>query len=206
DSPAGRYLAARGVAPADFNSYGSRRGNDEVMTRGTFGNIRLRNRLAPGTEGGWTTLLPEGTVTPIFDAAESYRSRGIPALVLAGRDYGMGSSRDWAAKGTALLGVRAVVAESYERIHRANLAGMGILPLQFLDGESAASHGLTGREVFTVLVDDRLAAGQEVEIRAEAEDGTVRGLRVRCRLDTPGEVASYRHGGLLPAALRRVAG
>ena len=206
DSPAGRYLVSKGVRPEDFNSFGSRRGNHEVMMRGTFGNVRIRNRLAPGTEGGFTTFLPTGEVMSIYDAAMRYREAGTPLLVIAGRDYGMGSSRDWAAKGTALLGVRAVVAESFERIHRSNLVGMGVLPLQFAEGESAASLGLTGREVFDIEgLHDDLEPGQEVPVRARAEDGGGRTFRVTVRIDTPVEMEYYRNGGILHAVLRRLA-
>ncbi len=206
DTPAGRYLVERGVKPEDFNSFGSRRGNHEVMMRGTFGNVRIRNRLAPGTEGGFTTHLPTGEVLPIYDAAMRYRAEGTPLVVLAGKDYGMGSSRDWAAKGTALLGVRAVIAESYERIHRSNLVGMGVLPLQFREGESVEGLGLTGREVFTVEgLGEDLAPGQEVTVRARAEDGTEKTFRAVVRIDTPVEMEYYRNGGILHAVLRRLA-
>src|SRR5205823_9516276 len=150
DSPAGKYLIGLGVEPRDFNSYGARRGNHEVMMRGTFANVRLRNQLAPGTEGGWTTMLPDGGVTTIYDAAMQYQASGVPLLILAGKEYGSGSSRDWAAKGPSLLGVRAAIAESFERIHRSNLVGMGVLPLQFKDGDSAGSLGLTGRETYAL--------------------------------------------------------
>ncbi len=202
DAPSGRYLEERGVAPRDFNSFGSRRGNDEIMTRGTFANIRLRNQLAPGTEGGVTTLLPEGGVTSIFEAAEAYRERGVPAVVLAGKDYGMGSSRDWAAKGTFLLGIRAVIAASYERIHRSNLVGMGVLPLQFVDGQDAASLGLTGRENFSVPVEDDVKPGQVIEVTATADDGAEIRFEALCRLDTPMDVDYYRNGGILQTVLR----
>jgi aconitate hydratase len=206
DSPAGRHLIERGVSPADFNSYGARRGNHEVMTRGTFANIRLRNRLAPGTEGGFTTCLPDGDVTTIFEAAQRYAAKGVPLVVLAGKEYGTGSSRDWAAKGTALLGVRAVIAESFERIHRSNLVGMGVLPLTFLPGESAASLGLDGREVYDVA---GIAAGLEprgeLVVRARADDGRERSFRVRVRIDTPNELEYYRHGGILPYVVRELA-
>ena len=206
DSPAGRYLISRGVRPEDFNSFGSRRGNHEVMMRGTFGNVRIRNRLAPGTEGGVTTFLPTGEVMSIYDAAMRYREAGTPLLVIAGRDYGMGSSRDWAAKGTALLGVRAVLAESFERIHRSNLVGMGVLPLQFPRGESAESLGLTGREVFDIEgLDDDLGPGQEVLVRARDEDGRGKSFGVTVRIDTPVEMEYYRNGGILHTVLRRLA-
>ncbi len=202
DGPAGLYLAERGVSPRDFNSFGSRRGNDDVMTRGTFGNIRLRNLLAPGTEGGWTTLLPEGEVTSIYGAAAVYRDRGIPMVVLAGKDYGMGSSRDWAAKGVALLGVRAVIAESYERIHRSNLVGMGVLPLVFKDGETLESLGLSGRERFSIDVDDDVKPGQELAVTATADNGATTTFTATCRLDTPIDVEYYRNGGILQTVLR----
>jgi aconitate hydratase len=209
DSPAGRYLAEHGVQRSDFNSYGSRRGNHEVMIRGTFANIRLRNQLVPGVEGGFTVdLLADGTPqTTIYEAAEHYLADGVPLLVLAGREYGSGSSRDWAAKGTALLGVRAVLAESYERIHRSNLIGMGVLPLQYRAGESAESLGLSGREVFSVVGVTGLNDGRvpdEVDVRAEAEDGRVVEFRAVVRIDTPGEADYYRHGGILPFVLRQL--
>jgi aconitate hydratase len=196
DSPAGKYLQEHGVAPKDFNSYGSRRGNHEVMIRGTFANIRLRNQLAPGTEGGVT--VKDGEVTTIYDASQAYQAEGTPLVILAGKEYGSGSSRDWAAKGTALLGVRAVVAESYERIHRSNLIGMGVLPLQFLPGESAASLGLTGFETFTI---EGIAGGGDVprELTVKADD---KEFRATVRIDTPGEQACYRNGGIMPYVLR----
>jgi aconitate hydratase len=198
DSPAGRYLTEHGVAPKDFNSYGSRRGNHEVMIRGTFANIRLRNRLAPGTEGGLTRHLPDGEQMSIYDAAQRYAAEGVPLVVLAGKEYGSGSSRDWAAKGTALLGVRAVIAESYERIHRSNLIGMGVLPLQFPPGESAASLGLTGEEEFTVA--GLAEVGDKTEaVTVRAGDKTFDAV---VRIDTPGEAQYYRHGGILPYVLR----
>ncbi len=204
DSPAADYLRSHGVEPGDFNSFGSRRGNDRVMTRGTFGNIRLRNELAPGTEGGWTTNWLDGEVTSIYDAAQAYKAAGLPTIVLAGEDYGMGSSRDWAAKGTFLLGVKAVIATTYERIHRSNLIGMGVLPLQFRAGESAESHGLTGREAFSIAVDDGLQPGQDVEVTVTGEDGAVQNLTVVCRIDTPIEVDYYRNGGILHTVLRNL--
>jgi len=176
------------------------------MMRGTFGNVRIRNRLAPGTEGGFTTHLPTGEVLPIYDAAMRYRGEGTPLVVLAGKDYGMGSSRDWAAKGTALLGVRAVIAESYERIHRSNLVGMGVLPLQFQPGDSVDSLGLTGRETFTVEgLDERLRPGQTLTVRARAEDGAEKTFPVLVRIDTPVEMEYYRNGGILHTVLRRLA-
>jgi len=204
DSPAADYLRDRGVAFADFNSFGSRRGNDRVMTRGTFGNIRLRNELAPGTEGGWTTNWLSGEVTSIYEAAQAYKAAGQPTLVLAGADYGMGSSRDWAAKGTFLLGVKAVIATTYERIHRSNLIGMGVLPLEFKPGESAASHGLTGRETFSIAIDDDLQPGQDVAVTVTGEDGTAKDITVVCRIDTPIEVDYYRNGGILHTVLRNL--
>ncbi|RME39680.1 MAG: aconitate hydratase AcnA [Planctomycetota bacterium] len=206
DSPAGRYLQELGVRPEDFNTYGSRRGNDRVMTRGTFANIRLRNLLAPGTEGGVTIHLPTGEPMSVFDAAQRYQEEGTPLLVLAGKEYGTGSSRDWAAKGTMLLGVRAVLAESFERIHRSNLVGMGVLPLQFREGENRASLGLTGREIYDIdgLRDD-LQPRQEVDIKAQDPDGgSVRSFRAIVRLDSPVEVDYYRHGGILPFVLRKL--
>jgi aconitate hydratase len=209
DSPAGCYLIEHGVEPKDFNSYGSRRGNDEVMVRGTFANVRLRNQLAPGTEGGFTRHLPDNQQMPIFDAAMKYEKEGTPLLVLAGKEYGSGSSRDWAAKGPRLLGVRAVIAESYERIHRSNLVGMGVLPLQFQAGESAASLGLTGEEVYDIdglsaALADRLARSREITVRTKRADGGVREFRARVRIDTPQEVLYYQHGGILQFVLRQL--
>ncbi|MGH9088897.1 MAG: aconitate hydratase AcnA [Acidimicrobiales bacterium] len=206
-SPAGRYLTEHGVDREDFNSYGARRGNHEVMLRGTFANVRLRNQLAPGTEGGVTLHLPDGEETTIFDAAERYAAEGVPLVVLAGKEYGSGSSRDWAAKGTRLLGVRAVIAESYERIHRSNLVGMGVLPLQFQPGDSVASLGLTGHETFSITGLGALNEGtapKEVTVRATGGDGTVE-LIARLRIDTPMEAAYYRHGGILSYVLRQLA-
>ncbi|MFP5218983.1 MAG: aconitate hydratase [Actinomycetes bacterium] len=202
DSPAGRYLQEHGVAPKDFNSYGSRRGNHEVMIRGTFANIRLRNQLAPGTEGGVTLKLPEGEQTTIYEASQAYQSEGTPLVVLAGKEYGSGSSRDWAAKGTALLGVRAVIAESYERIHRSNLIGMGVLPLQFADGDSVSSLRLTGHETFTIegIAGDG-PVPRELTVKASGDDGD-QSFRVVVRIDTPGEQSYYRHGGIMPFVLR----
>ncbi len=209
-SPAGRYLIEHGVKPADFNSYGSRRGNHEVMVRGTFANVRLKNKLAPGTEGGVTRLLPEGTQTTIFEASEEYARRGTPLILIAGKEYGSGSSRDWAAKGPKLLGVRAVIAESYERIHRSNLVGMGILPLEFNGGDSAASLGLTGEEVFdfpglTMLLEQRFSAGRSLIARATAPDGQEKYIPLNVRIDTPGEIGYYEHGGILQYVLRQLA-
>ncbi len=203
DSPAGKYLMERGVKPAEFNSYGSRRGNHEVMMRGTFGNIRLRNELVPGTEGGWTLHLPDKEKMYIYDAAMRYQQEGVPLLVIAGKEYGAGSSRDWAAKGTRLLGVRAVIAESYERIHRSNLIGMGVLPLQFLPGESRASHGLTGLETFEIIGLGELKPGQKVRVVARETDKE-KSFEVLVRLDTPVEHTYYRHGGILNYVLRQM--
>ncbi|HEY5334998.1 MAG TPA: aconitate hydratase [Mycobacteriales bacterium] len=200
DSPAGKYLTEHGVERKDFNSYGSRRGNHEVMIRGTFANIRLRNQLAPGTEGSVTVKLPEGEQTSIFEAAQAYAAEGTPLVVLAGKEYGSGSSRDWAAKGTALLGVKAVIAESYERIHRSNLIGMGVLPLQYSDGDSAESLGLTGKETFSVRGVAELPRTLTVE--AKGEDGSTTSFDVTLRIDTPGEKEYYRHGGILQYVLR----
>jgi aconitate hydratase len=196
-----------GVKKEDFNSYGSRRGNHEVMVRGTFANVRLRNQLAPGTEGGWTRHLPSGEVMSIFDASVKYIEAGVPLFVIAGKEYGSGSSRDWAAKGPKLLGVRAVLAESYERIHRSNLVGMGILPLEFKAGETAASLGLTGEEVFDVvglaeLLDAGFAGGRSVSVTSRAADGTKKTLTATVRIDTPQEILYYKHGGILPYVLR----
>jgi aconitate hydratase len=205
-SPAGQWLQDHGVAPLDFNSYGSRRGHHEVMMRGTFGNIRLRNRLAEGREGPYTTHLPDGAETFIYDAAMAYMADGVPCLVIAGKEYGSGSSRDWAAKGTALLGIRAVIAESYERIHRSNLVGMGVLPLQFLPGEGAASLGLSGRESYTISGIADLAPRQVVTVTARSDqDGGERTFQAIARLDGPIEVEYLRQGGILPAVLRRLA-
>ncbi len=204
-SPAGTYLVSRGVQPAMFNSYGSRRGNDRVMTRGTFANIRVRNELAPGLEGGWTTDFLDGEVKSIYDAAMHYLEEGTPLVVLAGRDYGMGSSRDWAAKGTFLLGVKAVIAESFERIHRSNLVMMGVLPLTFIPGQDAASLGLDGTETYDIDVDDNLQPRQSVRIRAVSPDGAAREFLAVARVDTPIEVEYLRNGGILHYVLRRMA-
>ena len=205
DTPAGEYLLSCGVEPAAFNSYGSRRGNHHVMTRGTFANIRVRNQLAPGTEGGWTTDFIGGQVKSIYDASLGYREAGVPLIVLAGTDYGMGSSRDWAAKGTLLLGVRAVIAKSFERIHRSNLLGMGILPLTFAVGEDANTLGLKGDEVFTVHVPDNLQPRQNIVISACQNDGLEVKFTTNCRADSPVEVDYYRNGGILQTVLRRMA-
>ncbi len=204
DSPAGKYLIAKGVEPKDFNSLGSRRGNHEVMMRGTFANIRLRNLMAPGTEGGVTLHLPSGEEMSIYDAAMRYQAEGVPAIVIAGKEYGSGSSRDWAAKGPSLLGVRAVIAESYERIHRSNLVGMGILPLQFASGETAASLGLTGYETFDIQGLDGGNA-KTVTVTATNADGETKSFRAQVRIDTPNEVDYYRNGGILHYVLRKLA-
>ncbi len=203
DSPAGRYLTEKGVDPKDFNSFGSRRGNDRVMVRGTFGNIRLKNQLAPGTEGPWTRNFTTGEIESIHQASRAYIDAKTPTLVLAGKDYGMGSSRDWAAKGTMLLGVKAVLAESFERIHRSNLVGMGVLPLEFMPGENADSLGLDGTETFTIDLTDELSPGESVAVSAKSESGKERTFTARCRLDTPVEVDYYRNGGILHTVLRR---
>ena len=206
DGPAGRYLMAQGVEPKDFNSYGARRGNHEVMVRGTLANIRLRNQLAPGTEGGWTVHLPDGEQMSIYDASMLYQRDGVALLILAGKEYGSGSSRDWAAKGVALLGVRAVIAESFERIHRTNLVGMGVLPLQFRAGESVSSLGLTGTETFHIEgVRAALEGGREATVRAVGDDGREKRFQALVRVDTPQEVEYYRNGGILPYVLRQLA-
>jgi aconitate hydratase len=209
-SPAGQYLIEHGVAIQDFNSYGARRGNHEVMIRGTFANVRLKNQLAPGTEGGFTRHFPDGTQMTIFDAAMKYKDEKVPLLILAGKEYGSGSSRDWAAKGACLLGVRAVIAESYERIHRSNLVGMGILPLQFRTGESAAALGLTGEEVFEITGSAALLkdfkAGISVPVRAKPKAGPDKSFQALVRIDTPQEVLYYQHGGILQYVLRQLLG
>jgi aconitate hydratase len=205
DSPAGRYLIEHGVQPRDFNSYGARRGNHEVMVRGTFANVRLRNQIAPGTEGGWTTIQPDGEVMSIYDASVKYQEGGVPLVVIAGKEYGSGSSRDWAAKGTLLLGVKAVIAESFERIHRSNLVNMGVLPLQFKTGESAAALGLTGYERYELTgIASGLRPGCDITVRATPESGGGSQFVVTARLDTPEEVVAYRHGGILPYVLRQL--
>jgi aconitate hydratase len=206
DGPAGKYLIESGVDPKDFNSYGARRGNHEVMVRGTFANVRLKNLLAPGTEGGVTRHLPDGAAMSIFDASERYSKEGVPLLVLAGKEYGSGSSRDWAAKGPLLLGVRAVIAESFERIHRSNLVGMGLLPLEFARGESPQSLGLTGRESFTIHGLETLRPGQSVEVEAVGEDGKRTVFKTRCRVDNDTEMGYLRQGGILPQVLRELIG
>jgi aconitate hydratase len=204
DSPAGDYLKSKGIPRSDFNSYGSRRGNHEVMMRGTFANVRLRNQLAPGTEGGWTTFQPGGEQMTIFDAAMRYQQENTPLVVLAGTEYGTGSSRDWAAKGSLLLGVKAVITTSFERIHRSNLIGMGVLPLNFIEGESADSLGLDGTETYDI---EGLGDGsaRQVTVTATATDGTTKQFQARSRLDTPKEVEYYRHGGILNFVLRQLA-
>jgi aconitate hydratase len=215
NGPAGQYLTEHGVKPSDFNSYGSRRGNHEVMVRGTFANVRLRNKLAPGTEGGVTRLLPEGTGMSIYDASVEYAKRGTPLAILAGKEYGSGSSRDWAAKGPCLLGIRFVIAESYERIHRSNLVGMGILPLQFESGASVESLGLTGEETFTLgtkpgelkaMLDSKFEGGKTLTVVATAADGSKKTFPVMVRIDTPQEILYYQHGGILQYVLRQLAG
>jgi aconitate hydratase len=203
DSPAGHYLIGVGVDPKDFNSYGARRGNHEVMVRGTFANIRLRNQMVPGVEGGWTAHQTSGKRMTIYDAAMRYQAENVPLIVIAGKEYGSGSSRDWAAKGTLLLGVRAVIAESYERIHRSNLVGMGVMPLEFLPGESRTTLGLTGQETIDVEgLADGLTPRKRVRVKLRAADGSAREFEAIARVDTPDDVAYYRHGGLLPYVLR----
>src|SRR6266516_3703135 len=207
DGPAGKYLIAHGIAPKDFNSYGARRGNHEVMMRGTFANIRLRNHMAPGTEGGWTVHLPDKTQTTIYDAAVQYQNEGVPLMIIAGKEYGSGSSRDWAAKGPRLLGVRAVLAESFERIHRSNLVGMGVLPLQFQSGENASSLGLTGFESFDIEgIASGIKPGMLVAIRARKGGGNERRFQAITRIDTPYEIQYYQHGGILQYVLRQLIG
>jgi aconitate hydratase len=206
-SPAGKWLIANGVATRDFNSYGSRRGNHEVMMRGTFANIRLRNELAPGTEGGWTTTAPDAKAATIFDASMEYQKNGTPLIIIAGKDYGMGSSRDWAAKGTLLLGVSAVIAESFERIHRSNLVGMGVAPLEFVNGETRKTLGLTGFETYDIEgMHDDMRPHAPVTVRATAQDGTVRTFKAQVRIDTPEEMQYYKHGGILQYVLRSLVG
>jgi aconitate hydratase len=204
-SPAGLYLQERGVALSDFNSYGSRRGNDRVMTRGTFANVRIKNLMVPGTEGGVTKHFPDGTTMPLFDAAMLYQKENVPLVILAGHEYGTGSSRDWAAKGTKLLGVKAVIAASYERIHRSNLVGMGVLPLQFLDGVTAESLGIDGSQTFSISgLSDDLQPGQKLTVEIKTADGKTRYFPVKVRIDTPIEIDYYRHGGILPFVLRQL--
>ncbi|HLF70064.1 MAG TPA: aconitate hydratase AcnA, partial [Actinomycetota bacterium] len=204
-SPAGEYLQGLGVQTQDFNSFGSRRGNHQVMLRGTFGNIRLRNQIAPGTEGPWTTHLPSGETMSVYDASLRYKQEGVPLVAIAGKEYGSGSSRDWAAKGTALLGIRAVLAESYERIHRSNLVGMGVLPLQFRKGESAQTLGITGTERFTITgVSGEIKPGQDAQVVAESDDGKKTIFTATVRIDAPAEVEYYRNGGILTTVLREL--
>jgi aconitate hydratase len=206
DSPAGKYLIGHGVDPKDFNSYGARRGNHEVMMRGTFANIRLRNQLAPGTEGGWTTYQPGGEVMSIYDAAMKYKSGSVPLLVIAGKEYGSGSSRDWAAKGTVLLGVCAVIAESYERIHRSNLVNMGVLPLQFSAGVNATTLALTGREHYALTgIEKGLKPGATITVLAVGDGKSIE-FAATARIDTPEELVAFRHGGILPYVLRQLVG
>ncbi len=205
DSPAGKYLRAHGVEPRDFNSYGARRGNDRVMTRGTLANIRIRNFLVPGVEGGYTRHLPSGEQMTIYDAAMRYREDGVPLVLLAGAEYGTGSSRDWAAKGTHLLGVRAVLAASFERIHRSNLVGMGVLPLEFLPGQTWQSLGLGGEEVFDIGdPGEELKPGGSLGVTAAVPGGEFKQFRVRVRIDTPVEMEYYRNGGILQTVLRKL--
>jgi len=205
DSPAGDYLTEHQVPRAEFNSYGSRRGNHEVMMRGTFANIRIRNRMLDGVEGGMTRYAPSGETMPIYDAAMKYQSDGTPLVVIAGKEYGTGSSRDWAAKGTILLGVRAVLAESFERIHRSNLVGMGVLPLQFLDGENAASHCLDGSETYSIEGIAAIEPRQEVTVKVTRANGETLEIAARCRIDTYNELEYYRSGGILQYVLRKLA-
>jgi aconitate hydratase len=207
DSPAGKYLQEHGVKAGEFNSYGSRRGNHEVMVRGTFANVRLRNRMVPNLEGGFAKHLPDGAEMTIFEASEKYIAEGVPLVILAGKEYGSGSSRDWAAKGPLLLGVRVVIAESYERIHRSNLVGMGILPLQFPQGESAETLGLTGDEVFEITGIrpriEKFASGGRVKVKASGKSGT-KGFEAVLRIDTPQEALYYANGGILHYVLRQL--
>jgi aconitate hydratase len=207
DSPAGRYLIDHGVDVKDFNSYGSRRGNHEVMMRGTFANVRLRNQLVPGVEGGFTKHMPDGEQMSIYDASMAYQAENVPLIIIAGKEYGTGSSRDWAAKGPLLLGVRAVIAAGYERIHRSNLIGMGVLPLQFVDGEDASSLGITGEETFDIIgieaaLADAARGKREVTVRVSRDGSASFAFTAIVRADTPQEVAYYRHGGILQYVLR----
>jgi aconitate hydratase len=205
DSPAGRYLLEHQVSRAEFNSYGARRGNHEVMMRGTFANIRIRNRMLDNVEGGFTRYAPTGETMPIYDAAMCYKHDGVPLIILAGKEYGTGSSRDWAAKGTVLLGVRAVIAESFERIHRSNLVGMGVLPLQFREGEGGQSLGLTGAEKYTITGIGELKPRQDVEVKVSRDDGSEFSFTARCRIDTYNELEYFRSGGILHYVLRKLA-
>jgi aconitate hydratase len=205
-SPAGQWLLSLGVAKKDFNSYGARRGNHEVMMRGTFANIRLKNELTPGMEGWWTRTAPDAEPTSFYEAAMAYQKAGTPLIVIAGKEYGTGSSRDWAAKGTMLLGVRAVIAESFERIHRSNLVGMGVIPLEFANGQTRQSLGLTGFETYDIGgLTDEMAPRAVLTVTARAADGTARTFEVRSRIDTPEELNYYRNGGILPYVLRNLA-
>jgi aconitate hydratase len=205
DSPAGRYLLEHGVTRGEFNSYGSRRGNHEVMMRGTFANIRIRNRMLDDVEGGFTRYVPTGETMPIYDAAMAYKHDGTPLVVIAGKEYGTGSSRDWAAKGTVLLGVRAVIVDSFERIHRSNLVGMGVLPLNFMPGENAETLGLDGTETYTIEGVADIKPRQEVEVEVTAADGSKRRFKTRCRIDTYNELEYFRSGGILHYVLRKLA-
>ena len=205
DSPAGRYLQEHGVAVKDFNSYGARRGNHEVMMRGTFANIRIRNEMAPGVEGGFTLHYPDKTLLPIYDAAMKYQQENIPLVIIAGREYGTGSSRDWAAKGTLLLGVKAVIAESFERIHRSNLIGMGVLPLEFTDGVTRKTLQLDGSEIMTIEgLTQGVEPGAALTLQIKRADGSKDEARLRSRIDTQDEAAYYRHGGILQYVLRQM--
>jgi aconitate hydratase len=205
DGPAGRFLAENGVGAKDFNSFGSRRGNDRIMTRGTFANVRFKNKMAEGKEGGYTKLMPEGTPADIYDACQTYKERGEGLIVIAGEDYGMGSSRDWAAKGTALLGVKAVVAKSFERIHRSNLIGMGVLPLQFPEGVSDETLGLDGSETFSITgLSDQIQPAATLPLAIQRADGTTETIDLTLRIDTSIEVDYYRHGGILQYVLRDI--
>jgi aconitate hydratase len=207
DSPAGKYLIANGVPPKDFNSYGARRGNHEVMMRGTFANVRLRNLMAPGTEGGVTVHVPDKTQMSIYDAAMQYQKDGVPLIILAGKEYGSGSSRDWAAKGPRLLGVQAVIAESFERIHRSNLVGMGVLPLQFIEGETPERLGLTGFETFDIEgIANGIKPGMHVTVRVRSDAGKEWTFKAVTRIDTPYEIHYYQHGGILQYVLRQLIG
>ena len=203
-SAAGKYLQSLGVAPLEFNSYGSRRGNYQVLMRGTLANIRIKNKMLPGVEGSFALHLPDGEKGSIYDVAMRYKAEGTPLLILAGKEYGTGSSRDWAAKGPLLLGVKAVIAESFERIHRSNLVGMGVLPLQFIDGQSAESLGLTGRESYEISGLDELEVGKPFTVRAFDGESGMKEFNVRLCINTPGELAYFKQGGLLPAFVKEV--
>ncbi len=204
-SPAGRFLKSRGIEKPDFNTYGARRGNDLIMVRGTFANIRLKNAMVPGVEGGVTVHVPSGERMDIFDAAERYKAEGTPLVVIAGKDYGSGSSRDWAAKGPLMLGVRAVIVESFERIHRSNLLGMGILPLQFKPGQNVESLGITGKEKLTIVgIGGKLTPRQDVTVGVERPDGSKTSFVTTSRLDTPVDITYYRNGGILQTVLRKM--